>query len=112
MGNEVRIALDGPRALAVAETFAPQIILLDIGLPGMDGYEVARRLRKDKRFNTTVLAALTGYGSPEDRRKSESAGFNAHLVKPLDLDALQQLLAIPEALWTDHEAEASSGGRS
>ena len=84
--------------MRVADDFLPEIVLLDIGLPGMNGYEVARQFRADHRFDNTLLVAVTGYGSPEDRLLSHQAGFNAHLVKPVDLDALQQLLARPEAL--------------
>jgi PAS domain S-box-containing protein len=95
LGHEVRTAHDGAGALREAEAFAPEIVLLDIGLPGMDGFEVARRLRASRSFDDTVLIALTGYGSPEDRAQSREAGFNAHLVKPVDLEALKQLLAQP-----------------
>jgi CheY-like chemotaxis protein len=71
-------------------------VLLDIGLPGMDGYEVARRIRAEPALRETLLVALTGYGQEEDRRRSREAGFNAHLVKPVDLDALYTVLAHPE----------------
>jgi CheY-like chemotaxis protein len=95
LGHEVSTAHDGPAALAEADRFHPEIVLLDIGLPGMDGFEVARRLRASPAFADTVLIALTGYGSPEDRAASREAGFNAHLVKPVDLEALKELLARP-----------------
>jgi CheY-like chemotaxis protein len=98
LGHDVRAAMTGPQALAVAEEFDPEVILLDIGLPEMDGYEVARRLRRQERFEHTVLVAVTGYGSPEDRRRSQQSGFNAHLVKPVELEALTELLAHPELL--------------
>ena len=65
-----------------------------VGLPGMDGYAVARQLRTRRQFDRTVLVALTGYGSPEDRQQSQQAGFNAHLVKPVELGALQGVLAL------------------
>jgi PAS domain S-box-containing protein len=93
LGNEVRIAHDGTQTLALAAEFLPDLVLLDIGLPGMDGYEVAELLRVDHRFDKTALVALTGYGSAEDRRQSQAAGFNAHLVKPVDLEALKHLLS-------------------
>lgn len=98
MGHEVRSATSGLETLSIAKEFAPDVILLDIGLPGMDGLEVSRRLRTQAQFDKTVLVALTGYGSPEDRQHTEEAGFNAHLVKPVDLTALKELLARPSSL--------------
>jgi CheY-like chemotaxis protein len=91
-GHLVRVAHDGPSALAVASDYLPDIILLDIGLPGMDGYAVARQLRARAEGGQPLLVALTGYGTDEDRRLSRAAGFDHHLVKPVDLDALEQLL--------------------
>jgi CheY-like chemotaxis protein len=91
-GHDVKMAHDGPAALACAKAFHPQVILLDIGLPGMSGYEVARELRRDESFADVVLIALTGYGQAEDRRKSKAAGFDHHLTKPLDDDALATVL--------------------
>jgi CheY-like chemotaxis protein len=95
-GHEVRTAHDGPAALDTARDFRPDIVLLDIGLPGMDGYEVARRLRQ-QWGRQAVLVALTGYGSDEDQRRAQEAGFDHHLLKPVDLDALDQLLVRPES---------------
>lgn len=92
-GHEVAVANDGPTALRTAEAHHPQVALLDIGLPGMDGYELARRLRQQADQEPTVLVALTGWGQEEDRRRSQEAGFDHHLVKPVDLSALQELLA-------------------
>jgi PAS domain S-box-containing protein len=97
MGHEVRTVHDGMAALEAAQDGWPQVVLLDIGLPGLDGLEVARRLRQDPGLQDTLLVAMTGYGQDEDRHHSQEAGFNAHLVKPLDLEALQTLLARPEA---------------
>jgi CheY-like chemotaxis protein len=91
-GHEVRIAHDGPAALEAARTFRPEVALLDIGLPGMDGYEVARRLREQPATQRTLLVALTGWGQAEDRRRSREAGFDHHLTKPADPEALQELL--------------------
>jgi signal transduction histidine kinase len=91
-GHEVEAAHSGLAALEVARTFAPDVVLLDIGLPGMDGLEVARRLRCDLGLTESLLVAVTGYGHDEDRRRSHDAGFNAHLVKPVDLGALNELL--------------------
>ena len=92
-GHETRTALDGPAALEAAQVFRPELILLDIGLPGMDGYEVARRLRTELHMDETVLIAMTGYGHEQDRREAQAAGFNHHLVKPVDPAALQRVLA-------------------
>jgi CheY-like chemotaxis protein len=94
-GHEVRTAYDGPAALEAAEAFDPAIVLLDIGLPGMDGYEVARRLRQLPGRDKVLLVALTGYGQEEDRRRSREAGFDHHLVKPVDPEVLLALFAAP-----------------
>lgn len=87
-GHEVSLAHDGPAALEMATVFHPDVILLDIGLPGMDGYEVAKRLRSRNETQSAVLVAVTGYGRDEDRVRSRDAGFDHHLVKPVSLDAL------------------------
>jgi len=76
----------------VAKAFRPELIFLDIGLPGMDGYEVARQMRQVPELRNTVLAALTGWGQPEDRRRSAAAGIDHHLVKPPDPAELQNVL--------------------
>jgi signal transduction histidine kinase/CheY-like chemotaxis protein len=94
-GQEIQVAYDGLSALQVAESFHPEVVLLDIGLPRMDGYEVARRLREQVGADRVLLAALTGYGQDEDRRRSTAAGFNVHLVKPVSPEALCLLLATP-----------------
>jgi two-component system CheB/CheR fusion protein len=92
-GHEVRVAHDGPAGLEAVGQFLPEVVLLDIGLPGgMDGYEVARRLRDLPGLESTFLVALTGYGQEEDRRRAEEAGFDAHCVKPADLAVLWDLL--------------------
>jgi PAS domain S-box-containing protein len=92
MGHTVRLVHDGPSAVEAAAGFVPDVVLLDIGLPGMSGYEVARQIRKLPALQHVVLVAQTGWGQQEDRRRSEAAGFQYHLVKPLDPDALQDLL--------------------
>jgi two-component system CheB/CheR fusion protein len=89
-GYEVRAAFSGPEAVEATRTFLPDVVLLDIGLPGMDGYEVARLIRADG--NGCMLVALTGYGQDEDRRRSREAGFDHHLIKPVDLEALTRVL--------------------
>jgi signal transduction histidine kinase len=93
-GHEVRTAHDGAAALAImADLFLPDVVLLDIGLPGMDGYEVARRLRRNPVLGSMLLVALTGYGNEEVRNQARQAGFDHYMVKPLDLEALEALLA-------------------
>ncbi|MEW4570319.1 PAS domain S-box protein [Tautonia sp. JC769] len=91
-GQEVRVAHDGPAGLEAAEALRPEVILLDIGLPGMDGHEVARRLRGRPETGRATLVALTGWGQESDRRRSREAGFDHHLVKPVDPDDLIELL--------------------
>jgi signal transduction histidine kinase/ActR/RegA family two-component response regulator len=91
-GHEVVSVHDGPEALKLAEEFRPDLILLDIGLPGMNGYDVAQKIRHDLRMSRVTLAALTGWGQEEDRRRSKEAGFNHHLVKPVNSDDLMKLL--------------------
>ncbi|CAL1239987.1 response regulator [Candidatus Methylocalor cossyra] len=91
-GHDARTAFDGPGALAEAAEFRPQVVLLDIGLPGMDGYEVARRLRALPDLGAVLIIAVTGYGQDDDRIRSKAAGFDHHLVKPVDPDALNALL--------------------
>ena len=93
LGHEVHTAYDGPAALETARTWRPEVVLLDIGLPRMTGLEVARRIREDLGLKNVLLAAMTGYGQEEDKRRSLEAGFNAHLVKPVELEVLQALLA-------------------
>ncbi|WP_412069258.1 PAS domain S-box protein [Rubrivirga sp. IMCC43871] len=92
-GHEVRVAHDGPAALERAAGFHPHVILLDIGLPGMDGYEVARHVRQTSHLQSTRLVAVTGYGQDSDRRRSEEAGFDVHLTKPVEPAVLKGLLA-------------------
>ena len=91
-GHTVRYAHDGPSALRIAEEFLPDLALLDIGLPVMDGYELARRFAAHSSLSTTRLVAITGYGQEQDRRRSEAAGFAAHLVKPVDHEQLRLLV--------------------
>jgi CheY-like chemotaxis protein len=93
LGYRVRTAYDGPAALDVAGTFLPQIAFLDLGLPGMDGFEVARRLRERPASRGAVLIACTGFGQEADRRRCQEAGFDHFLLKPFDLHELKQALA-------------------
>jgi CheY-like chemotaxis protein len=92
-GHRVEVAHDGLEALEVAGATAPEVVLLDIGLPEMDGYEVARRLRGLKGLEGVVLVALTGYGQEADRARASAAGFDHHLVKPVDPDTVRDLIA-------------------
>ncbi len=92
MGHEVRTAMDGVSAIELAREFRPALVLLDIGLPQMDGYSLARKLREE-HGSELVLAALTGYGQERDRRLSHEAGINHHLVKPVGLDAVREIIA-------------------
>ena len=92
-GHEVRVEHDSLEALAQAAGFAPELCLLDIGLPEMDGYELARRLRRHPATAGATLVAVTGYGQDQDRRNSAAAGFDHHLVKPVDMAALEKILA-------------------
>jgi len=92
MGNDIRTAYDGLEAVEVAATFLPELILLDIGLPKLNGYEVARRVRQQPWGRDMILVALTGWGQDDDRRRSQEAGFNFHIVKPVELAALEKLL--------------------
>jgi two-component system CheB/CheR fusion protein len=96
-GHEVYSARNGAAALETAALYMPEVALLDIGMPFVDGYEVARRIRSQEWGRAITLVALTGWGQESDRRRSEEAGFDAHLVKPLDLDKLAAVLAhLPE----------------
>ncbi|HKQ25744.1 MAG TPA: ATP-binding protein [Burkholderiales bacterium] len=93
VGAEVRVAHDGPEALAAFAVYRPDVVLLDIGMPGMSGYEVARRIRASQQEPRASIVALTGWGQDEDRRRVREAGFDHHLVKPADLEALRSLIA-------------------
>ena len=90
--HDVRVAYSSQAALESAVVFKPQLILLDIGLPEMDGYEVARRLREQPELKDIRLVAVTGYGQDTDRQRSHAAGFDDHLVKPFTLEQVQQVL--------------------
>ncbi|MGE5528370.1 MAG: ATP-binding protein [Patescibacteria group bacterium] len=92
-GHEVAIAYSGPEGLALAREFQPEILLCDIGLPGMDGYEVARAFHADEALKGVYLVALTGYAQPEDLQRAAGAGFDRHLAKPPDLGELERMLA-------------------
>jgi PAS domain S-box-containing protein len=93
LGNEVRVARDGLEAVGLAERFRPQVILMDLGMPNLDGYEATRRIREQPWGAEVVIVALTGWGQEADRVKSKAAGCDAHLVKPVDLPDLEKILA-------------------
>jgi signal transduction histidine kinase/ActR/RegA family two-component response regulator len=94
-GHDVRIAHDGPHALEILQEFSADVALIDIGLPGMDGYSLARRIREQPQFRTTVLVAQTGWAHEDDRLRSQEAGFDYHLAKPIDHDRLHEILSEP-----------------
>jgi len=92
VSGEVRTASNGPDALAAAAELRPEVVLLDLGMPGMDGYQLARRMRTLSWGKEALLVALTGWGQDQHRRRSHEAGFDRHLIKPADVDALRSML--------------------
>jgi CheY-like chemotaxis protein len=94
LGHRVEAAADGPQGIEQALAVRPEVALVDIGLPGLDGYQVAQRIRA-ALGREVVLVALTGFSQPDDHRRAQEADFDAHLVKPVELEALQALLARP-----------------
>lgn len=93
MGHDTRTAHDGESALATAESFLPEVVLLDIGLPKLNGYEVAQRIREQPWGASMFLIAVTGWGQEEDRQRSADVGLNVHMVKPVEAAALEKILA-------------------
>jgi CheY-like chemotaxis protein len=91
-GHDARVAFDGRQALKTAAAFHPEVVLLDIDMPRMNGYQVAKQLRQMPGLDQSLLVAITGYGMDEDRRRSREAGFQHHLVKPVRLGAVEELL--------------------
>ncbi|HVQ28110.1 MAG TPA: PAS domain S-box protein, partial [Vicinamibacteria bacterium] len=104
LGNETRTAYDGPSALAAADQFRPDVVLLDLGMPRMDGFETCRRLRENAWGQGMIVIALTGWGQPQDRNASHDAGFDHHVVKPVDPGALAGLLASLSSSRTSTQA--------
>ena len=92
MGHDTRTAHDGESAVSTAETFLPEVVLLDIGLPKLNGYEVAQRIREKTWGQSMYLIAVTGWGQDEDRQRSSEVGLNLHMVKPVEPAALEKLL--------------------
>jgi CheY-like chemotaxis protein len=102
-GHEVEVAHSGPAALEKVGDYQPSCVFLDIGMPDMNGYEVARRLRSEPRFDSVHLVALTGYGREYDKQQAEAAGFDQFLIKPVAYEKLQELLegfATPRSVRT------------
>ena len=93
MGHETQTAHDGESAVATAESFLPEVVLLDIGLPKLNGYEVAQRIREHEWGASMFLIAVTGWGQEEDRQRSSEVGLNVHMVKPVEPAALERLFA-------------------
>jgi len=109
LGHDVRVVHDGVEALAVAESFEPQVVLLDLGMPRMDGYDAAREIRRRPWGQQAMLVALTGWGQPQDREDTANAGFDVHLVKPVDELNLVQVLAQGKAAFNRDDAPAGPG---
>ena len=95
LGHQVTVAYTGPEGVRLARQSLPDVVLCDIGLPGLDGYGVASELRRDPATAGAALIAITGYGQEEDRQRSRQAGFDHHLTKPVNADILQPLLVRP-----------------
>lgn len=92
LGHTVKMAIDGLAAIELAKSFRPEVVLLDIGLPGMNGYEICQAMRKEPVLQNTVFIAQTGWGQQEHRQRTKDAGFDHHLVKPVDMKALETIL--------------------
>jgi CheY-like chemotaxis protein len=103
--HDVRTAHDGPTALEAALDYRPDVVLLDIGLPGLNGFEVAKRIRQQPTLKSIVLVAMTGYGQDSDHQRSREAGFDHHLIKPADFGKLQEILA--KAVEKTHRSPGS-----
>jgi CheY-like chemotaxis protein len=114
MGHEVETADGGEEAVAAARESRPDVILLDLGMPQVDGYEAARRIRAEPWGGEPWIVALTGWGADDDRRRTRDAGFDRHLVKPIDLDVLTELIAaipVNDSLPPSGAGTASRGRR-
>jgi CheY-like chemotaxis protein len=104
----VRCARDGAQAIDEAQSFAPEVVLLDVGLPQLDGYQVARRLRQMAQTRHALIVGLTGYGMPADRKRGREAGFDHHLLKPADPAELRKLIES----WSPDRSSASEPGET
>jgi CheY-like chemotaxis protein len=123
LGHQTQCVSDPYKVVDAAESFLPQVVFLDIGMPGLSGYDVAKLLRQNASSKKTTLVALTGWGQPEDRRRTEEAGFNHHIVKPAELDALRHIcetvarneanaVAVPESVSPMANTDGPSAGNS
>lgn len=108
-GHVTQMAHDGPSAIALAKTFEPVLIFLDIGLPGMNGYEVCQAMRKEPLLKDTKIVALTGWGQAEHLLRSKEAGFDRHLVKPVSIDEIKQLMVDLNIPTTPPSSELPEG---
>jgi two-component system CheB/CheR fusion protein len=106
-GHEVELSHTGPEGIERARRFAPEVVLCDIGLPGLDGYAVARAFRRDASLRTAFLVALSGYATPDDVARASAAGFDRHLAKPVDAEALQELVGAAELAPSFQPIESS-----
>jgi CheY-like chemotaxis protein len=93
LGHTAQVAFDGPTAIALAKSFHPDVVILDIGMPEMNGYEICRAMRKKSAFKNTIFVAHTGWGGKEHKERSKEAGFGYHLVKPAGIEALKNILS-------------------
>jgi two-component system CheB/CheR fusion protein len=105
-GHDVQVAYDGPTGLDMAMDSHPDAVICDIGLPGMDGYEVARTIRRTEALKATYVVALTGYALPEDLRRARESGFDRHVAKPPTMEKLEQILAEAPSLMGADTAES------
>ena len=108
LGHEVQIAHDGLEAVQLVSSFNPDVVLMDLGLPLLNGFEAARRMRDLPEGRDLVIVAQTGWGQEDDRRRSQEAGFDHHLVKPVDPVALQKMLDRPETTSSSSFLEQQS----
>jgi CheY-like chemotaxis protein len=105
MGHEVRVANDGQRALQLMPGLLPHAVFLDIGMPGLNGYEVAAAIRQDRQYDQALLVALTGWGGDSDRARTRQAGFDLHLTKPVTIAAIESTLAGLAAAQANQSAQ-------
>ena len=96
LGHTLQMALDGPTAIELAKSFHPEVVILDIGMPVMTGYEVCQIMHKEPVLQNTIFIALTGWGNKEHMERSKEAGFDYHLVKPLDIEVLKNILLVQD----------------
>jgi CheY-like chemotaxis protein len=109
LGHTVKMALDGPSAIELAKSFHPDIVLCEIGMPEMNGYEVCKAMHREPILQNTTFIALSGWGQKEHRERSKEAGFDYHLVKPLNIEALKNILLLldKETLISSEDASSS-----